>query len=154
LKPFVQCRAIDNPFALGYTHCAVRIQNDKLGLDVMVEMIPDERNFNRTHWRFGSDAAGGVEGSRYDPNGWTAIERPAGMSEEEFDRAMLNSAAARDREFSGTRYSNDGSKNSNSFVYRTVKGAGAKPPAKAEKGTGSPGLCGGSGRGTGTDCTP
>lgn len=156
LDPFVQCRTIDSPFARGYTHCAIRITNKTLGIDAMVEMIPDRNKQNRTHWRFGAEAAGGVEGSRYDPNGWVKVQRPDGMSEDEFDRAMIQSASAISQEsFNGTRYSNDGGANSNNFVYRTVKRAGSKPPAKAVKGAnGSPGLCGGKGRDTGTDCTP
>lgn len=153
LTPFVQCRELTNPGRIfGYTHCALRVQNDKV--DVLIELIP-QNDKNEVFWRSAAgEGASGAGDSQYDAAGWTPVAKPAGMTDEEFDNAVLNSAYKRTEDVRGKPYSRDGSKNSNNFVYTTLKGAGAKPPAGAAKGKGSPGLCGGSGTDTGKDCTP
>jgi hypothetical protein len=152
LTPYVQCRIIKNIFAAGYSHCAVRVRNEARGIDVMFELIPQSGK-NAVAWRHGSEAAFGAPGSTYHAEQWTEVQRPAGMSEDEFDLAVLNAAVQEQLATQGKDYSEDGSKNSNGFVYNVLKKAGSSPPAGAEKGSGSPGLCGGKGRDTGTDCS-
>jgi hypothetical protein len=152
LTPYVQCRTINNPATFGYTHCALRIKNDDI--DVLIELIP-ENDKNEIFWRSAEgEGESGAGESRYDPNGWSQVQRPEGVSEEAFDRRILTSAFHLTSSQRGKPYSARGEKNSNHFVYTTLQRAGAKPPQKAVKGHGSPGLCGGSGTDTGNDCSP
>jgi RHS repeat-associated protein len=154
--PYVQCRELTN-FVLrmfGYTHCAIRVVEPGK-FDVLIELIPDSHSQDQVYWRSADgEGASGTKDSHYDPAGWSEVARPEGESEEQFDRAVLNSAAVQTAAVEGTNYSFDGSTNSNHLDYETLKRARAKPPKKAVKGKGSPGLCGGSGRSTGTDCKP
>jgi hypothetical protein len=88
-----------NPFvrALGYTHCAVRVQNDKV--DVLIELIPNEKNFNEIFWRSAAgEGASGAGESEYDPAGWSIVSKPSGMSDAQFDNAVLASAYKRTKE--------------------------------------------------------
>jgi hypothetical protein len=135
----------------GNSHCAVRVKNEALGIDVMFEMIP-RGGKNSVDWRHGAEAAFGGGGSTYRAEQWVEVSRPEGMNEEEFDRAVLNAAVSQQKQIEGDDYSADGSKNSNRFVYDVIKEAGSSPPADAVKGAGAPGLCGGKGARTGTDC--
>ena len=155
LWPYVQCRELTNPIARlsGYTHCALRIQNDQV--DVLIELVPIGKDVNEIYWRSAAgEGASGAGESHYDPAGWSQVAAPDGMSEEDFDKAVLASALKMTQQTRGTTYDRDGSLNSNHFVFETLRRAGAKPPKAAVKGKGSPGLCGGSGTDTGTNCTP
>ena len=151
LTPYVQCRIIKDIRAGGNSHCAIRVQNQSLGIDVMIEMIPRDGK-NAVEWRHGSEAAFGAPGSTYYAEQWVAVERPDGMTEDEFDRAVLNAAAGEQQEIEGKDYSADGSSNSNRYVYEVLKAAGSRPPKSAVKGAGAPGLCGGKKEKTGEDC--
>jgi hypothetical protein len=131
----------------------VRVRNDDLGIDVMFELLP-RGGLNEVDWRFGSEAAFGVRGSTYYAEQWSEVARPAGMSEAEFDRAVLNAAVVESQRVVGKKYRPEGQFNSNRFVYDVLKRAGSAPPRRAERGSGAPGLCGGTSYRTGDDCTP
>ncbi len=148
----VNCRPVD--VSDEAAHCAVRVQNDNI--DVTVELMPDttqrgpdaKLGRNQIHWRNGSPA-------EYRADGWVRVEVPPGMSSEDFDRAVLNSAANAEASYSGRPYSPHGKVNSNSFVKAVINGAGGTVPKSAADGFlfGAPGLCGG-GLYTGNKCSP
>jgi hypothetical protein len=141
----------------GFSHCAVRVVDSKRDLDVTIELVPEKRdgkNMNEPWWHsakgYGpSDAAT----DKYRSSGWAPVARPDGMSEEDFDNAVLNSAYRQTQAARGKEYSSDGSKNSNHFVYQTITGAGGKVPGAAVQGKTAPGICGGSGLKNGTNCS-
>lgn len=127
--------------------------NDRF--DVLIELMPVGGK-NAVFWRSApGEGARGNADSPYSETGWVEVQAPEGTSEDQFDDAVTQSAARETAERNGKAYSPYGDRNSNNFVYRSLKGAGARPPRGAVKGRGgSPGLCGGSGKETGTDCTP
>jgi hypothetical protein len=155
----VQCRDIPNRMALGKTHCALRVFDPTRGLDVLIELQPvfngEGNKVNEVYWRSApGEGANGVSGSRYQPHLWKEVQTPVGMTEHEFDDAVLYSALYGTLARRGREYTQDGRGNSNRFIYDVLKDIGARPPKSAVAGEGSPGLCGGRGTDTGTDCKP
>jgi hypothetical protein len=143
---------------LGFSHCAVRVVNVERNLDVMIELVPEMHDGNRSNevWWHSAKGFSASDAARdkYSPSGWIRVAPPNGISEGEFDNAVLGSALRQTMAVRGQSYSARGEKNSNHFVYETITGAGAKIPKAAVRGKAAPGLCGGSGLKNGTNCSP
>ena len=143
---YVGCRDVEG---LGGTaqHCAVRVVSENM--DLTFELLAD-------------NGIGGPQsaGPQQDPDklaayrgAWARVDVPEGMTGAEFDRAVLHSAIRTSQEESGDSYTPLGGKNSNRYVYNVITGAGGKVPQAARTpGKLAPGLCGGSGLDSGTDC--
>ena len=91
---------------------------------------------------------------------WTTIEVPEGMTEAEFDAALLEQAGQLMESRQGDNYLPFGFINSNAWVFDAVTRAGGSVPyaafARARALDGSlvaPGLCGGVGITTGSGCS-
>jgi RHS repeat-associated protein len=157
---YVACRPVggdnrDEEPASSYGHCAVRVADSRQGTDAMAEIVRvpgDQRWPLQTVRTFGT---GSEEVARYG-NRWVPVAVPAGMTEQEFDAAVVAQIYRQGREYSGQPYFPGGQLNSNSFVYRVITGAGGKVPAAASGhlARGAPGLCGGGGLRTGSNCSP
>lgn len=76
---------------------------------------------------------------------WVKVEVPFGMSERQFDRAVLRAADYVSQQVEGKRYRFTGGSNSNRFVYDIITRAGGYVPGtlKLRFPLGAPGLCGG-----------
>jgi hypothetical protein len=88
---------------------------------------------------------------------WSRVAVPDGMSSEDFDQAVFHSAIRRLQEEDGDPFWPSGGTNSNRYIYNIVKKAGGEVPSGAmakHPGRKAPGLCGGKGGETGTDCAP
>lgn len=128
-------------------HCAVRVSDSERGIDATFELTPDP-------WRnvvYGV----GPENPRVAAYGgaWVPVNVPGGMSVREFYDAVLRSAYKVGRAYNGKFYWPGGDLNSNSFVYRTITGAGGTvPSAAAAMFRYAPGICGGTGTAKGSNC--
>ena len=154
LIPYVNCRPVtDNP---RYGHCAVRVVDARRNLDVTIEMIPGSPDISapfgrKDVYRSGPDHA---RTKAYDPEGWVQVATPEGMTDQEFDTAVLHAAVEVAGEERGQPYMFTGEQNSNRFVYSVITRAGGKVPGAPTRKfpKGAPGACGGKGMETGTDC--
>lgn len=152
LEAFVGCRPVggendeDGGGAAG--HCAVRVVNEELGIDITVELAPEGRR-KRIYTASGdedrTEAYGGL---------WSEVLVPEGMTVNEFDRAVLKSALEVSGRVGGTKYGFGGAKNSNRFIYDIITGAGGLVPQSASAGFKiAPGICGGTGMKRGSNCS-
>ncbi len=152
LKASVNCRAVKVPKQA--SHCAIRVVDKAKNIDVTIEMMPDERKSARAP--LGRER---VEWSTTRPPGtydgdWTPLPVPSGVTESQFDRAILESAVREQQRIEGSVYTPGGGSNSNRFIYDVIRGAGGvgvRNPSEKHL-LGAPGLCGGRGLSTGTDC--
>jgi uncharacterized protein RhaS with RHS repeats len=145
---YVGCRPVDGTGGAGL-HCAVRVVNEKLGVDVTYELLADGPGRPK---RAGQAGASQVE--RYEGT-WEKVGVPAGMTSDEFDLAVLTNAVDISAEQNGRPYFFTGGTNSNRFVYNIITKAGGKVPAAALghfPGALAPGLCGGYGLSRGQNC--
>jgi hypothetical protein len=142
-----------------FGHCAIRVINPTPGIDITVELIPRfsvwQPPYGSKHvvWSVGANDA---HATAYSADGWTEIGKPDDECDDDFDRAILNSALQEQSLVAGTAYRPVGQDNSNRFVYDIIMRAGGTiPGAPGNKfPLGSPGLCGSSGllNGSGTGC--
>jgi len=150
LDPYVNCRPVGGKGGSGVVaHCAIRVKDDARKLDVTIELIP-KGSKKEIYWT-GPNSS---NTQAYDASKWAKVATPDGMSSQEFDDAVLKAAGVETVKQRGTPYSFGGSSNSNNFVHEVITGAGGTVPATATAGflLGAPGLCGGSGLSTGSEC--
>jgi hypothetical protein len=128
----------------------VRISDEERDLDVMYEIV---RSKKRAKTKVGVSVPGQEEFATYGDI-WFAVDVPEGMTVREFDDAVLGSLLTQAQEFNGAVYYGIGAKNSNTFVYRVIKGAGGLVPGEASAHIlFVPGICGGWFLGRGGDCS-
>jgi RHS repeat-associated protein len=140
----VGCRSVKGSGGMGQ-HCAVRVTNAQI--DTTYELL----NVG------GIIEAGPASADRVAEYGanWVRVTTPEGMSEAEFDAAVLQSARAQTTRQNGHRYFLTGGHNSNRYVFDIVTGAGGLVPFTAARMNGAgiiPGLCGGIGFAMGRWC--
>ena len=126
-------------------HCAVRVKNAQI--DTTYELL-NVRGIKQA----GPASADRV--AEYGDN-WVRVATPEGMSEAEFDAAVLHSARAQTARQNGHRYFLTGGHNSNRYVFDIISGAGGLVPFTAARMNGAgliPGLCGGIGFAMGSWC--
>jgi RHS repeat-associated protein len=157
LKSYLNCRAVTADHDFG--HCAIRVVNPELGIDITVELIPG--NYSLRHFKglkqvVWSVGANDPHVKKYSADGWAEIGKPDDLCDDDFDRAILNAAGREQFLVTGDAYSFGGEGNSNRFVYNIIKRAGGTVPGGPGNKfpLGAPGLCGSSGiwGGSGTDC--
>lgn len=154
LKPddvFVNCRPVGGEGDSGVAgHCAVRVVDEKQGLDVTIELIPNREGKDAFSWApKSSDKVSAYTGD------WTQVDVPEGMTSEQFDNAVLRAAFIEMNARKGSLYLPFGQVNSNNFVFEVISRAGGRVPRSASSGfLFVPGICGGSGFSRGQSCTP
>ena len=134
LYPEMNCRPIKSTGNLAL-HCGIRIVNDALGISGIYELT----RANNTN-RFFMNRDHGL----FDASGWARIEKPDGMSEDEFDSAILSAYKKEAKRLGGTKYDAGACSNSNHFAQTVVSDAGGKVPNgvddKPGAALGAPGL--------------
>ena len=106
-------------------HCALRVFDPERGLDVVIELL-DVAHRREIYWR--SDLAD-AQRATYLAASWSTVPVPAGMTQQQFDDAILRSALRETVDMRGDIYTPGGRRNSNRFVYESVTGAGGSIPA-------------------------
>jgi RHS repeat-associated protein len=116
----IQCRPIRSVGGLA-VHCGLRVVNERLGVNQVYELtrVGDRNTFYNQ-----KDAGTFTEG------GWMTLTPPDGMTEDEYDRAILGAYRSVSQRITTTRprYSSGNCKNSNRFVRDVVKAAGGTIP--------------------------
>jgi hypothetical protein len=131
----VACRPVggDNRAGGGqsdYGHCAIRIKNEEIGIDIMFEITrgPPAGAFPTT--LVGAFGPSSENFARYGDK-WVPVGVPVGQTVTQFDTGVLREVLTQKRLTDGQIYNPDGKANSNSFVYNSITGAGGKVPAAA-----------------------
>ena len=148
----VNCRPVGGSGGSGVVgHCALRVFDPERGLDVVIELL-DVAHRREIYWR--SDLAD-AQRATYLAASWITVPVPAGMTQQQFDDAILRSALRETVDMRGDIYTPGGRRNSNRFVYESVTGAGGSIPDVAWRSFffGAPGLCGGGFSATGRNCS-
>jgi RHS repeat-associated protein len=152
LTTYVSCRQVGGEGNHGVVgHCAVRVLDANRGIDQTIELIPNGKDEKEIYWRGPWDP----KTADFDPNHWITVRPPCGLTDEEFDDAVLRSAFRETLKERGKEYGPGGGGNSNRFVFNVIAGAGGQVPGAAAAGFpfGAPGLCGGTGVFTGGSCS-
>lgn len=144
----VACRELHSPgIAKVAQHCAVRVTTEK-GDTIVYELL---QRGGLNH----SAVANAEAAAEYDGR-WVPVERPAGSTRAQFDKAVMDAAAHFINETKGRPYHFTGGRNSNRFVFSIITTSGALPPDAARRRSGgldqAPGLCGGANFSTGIAC--
>ncbi|HEX2080828.1 MAG TPA: RHS repeat-associated core domain-containing protein [Longimicrobium sp.] len=143
----VACRAVDGTRGLG-GHCAVRVVNEKLNIDVTYELLANGIGQPQFVGQTSPEQA-----ARYEGRG-VQVAVPNGMTSDEFDLRVLATAERISQERNGRPYSPSGTRNSNRFVYDVITQSGGKVPwAAVPYNKATPGICGGRGIFLGNDCS-
>jgi RHS repeat-associated protein len=132
-----------------FGHCALRVVDKKLGIDLTIQMKP----YGLLQKDFGGTGPSDGETTKF-TGPWAAVNVPAGMTVGGFDARVLTQALKEANKEAGHTYDPLGGGNSNRYVYTVVTNAGGKVPIAPTRGFYKvPGLCGGGGLDTGTDCS-
>ena len=155
LTSYVGCRPVggknDGDESSTAGHCAVRVVNEELGIDLTVELDQDHRP-GRNRKVIYTSKTGEARTEAYG-NQFVPIGVPEGMSVNDFDKAVVRSALEVAGQVEGQKYAFTGGTNSNRFVFQIVTGAGGQVPWSASaRFKFAPGICGGSGLRKGTKC--
>lgn len=120
---FVSCRPVDAA-PNDYGHCAVRVVNEKLNVDITYELLADGIFQPQ---RVGKTTP--EEVARYSE--WVQVTVPDRQTSDEFDINVLKAAEDIAEQRNGEWYWPGGGANSNRYVYDVIKQAGGRVPFAA-----------------------
>jgi len=160
---YVSCRYLQDTNK--GAHCAVRIVSEKLGVDITYQLFTEGGNGGRKYisrtcggeHNNGNCDDQGTDGPNEFGGRWVGVATPSGMTDDEFDMAVLQNAERIGRRETGRTYWMFGFSNSNHYVFDVIRASGALVPRSVMDlvpGALVPGICGGDLLGAGVACDP